>query len=123
MNTAIDTTIVTFHGAQRAKERQNLKNPRSIEKNMQLALQRGKRAEDFSSWERNFLSTEAKNNCTAVAYNNFCYIFSADDACVTLYPLPVWFGKKKRFHGKERIRNYKQYCRNNADFTMREFLS
>lgn len=120
MNMTIDTTIVTIHGAQRAKERRNVKNIRSAEKNISLAVQRGKRAEDCSSWERNFLAATSRDDCTAVAYNNFCYIFSSDDVCITLYPLPAWFGKKKRFDGKERIRNYKRYCRNNDCFCCRD---
>lgn len=122
MNTMIDTSIVTVHGARRAKERHNLKNWRSVEKNVQLAIRRGKRAEDCTSWEREFLSTIARDDCTAIAYNNFCYIFSADGACVTLYPLPVWFGKKKAFNGKERIRNYRSYCRHNTDFFMGDMV-
>jgi hypothetical protein len=36
-----------------------------------------------------------------------------------MYDLPAWFGKKKRFNGKERIRDFRKYeklnrnaCRN-----------
>jgi len=123
MKMTIDTTIVTVHGVSRAKDRCNVKNVRSAEKNVTLALQRGKRAEDLTSWEREYLSKEAHDDCTAIAYNNFCYIVNASGACVTLYPLPAWFGKKKHFNGKERIRNYKQYCRNNSAFGVREMIS
>lgn len=114
MNTMINTDIITIHGTHRVKARRNLKNQRSVEKSVQLAYNRGKRAEDCSSWERNFLSMKPQNDCTAVAYNNYCYIFNSSGVCVTLYPLPAWFGKKKRFDGKERIRNYKQYSRDNT---------
>ena len=122
MKMTIDTTIVTVHGVIRAKDRCNVKNVRSAEKNVTLALQRGKRAEDLTSWEREYLSKEAHDDCTAIAYNNFCYIVNSAGACVTLYPLPTWFGKKKHFDGKERIRNYKQYCRNNSGFCEREMV-
>lgn len=118
MNTIINTGVVTTHGIQRAKERQNLKNIRSVEKTVQLAIQRGRRAEDCTSWERNYLSKECRNGCTAVAYNNFCYIINDTGICVTIYPLPAWFDKKKAFNGKERIRNFKRYYRHNADFYM-----
>ena len=94
------TTIITHHGADRAKERCNLKSIQAAEKNVNLAIQRGKRAEDLTSWERSFLSKEANSECTAIAYNNFCYIFNADGICVTIYRLPAWFGKKKHFNGK-----------------------
>ena len=116
MKMTIDTTIVTIHGVCRAKDRCNVKNIRSAEKNVALAIQRGKRAEDLTSWEREYLSKEAHDDCTAIAYNNFCYIVNPAGVCVTLYPLPSWFGKKKHFDGKERIRNYKKYCRNNSRF-------
>ena len=120
MKMTIDTTIVTVHGVSRAKERCNVKNVRSAEKNIMLALQRGKRAEDLTSWERAYLSKEAHDDCTAIAYNNFCYIVNPAGVCVTLYPLPSWFGKKKHFNGKDRIRNYRQYCRNIVTFDTRE---
>ena len=123
MKMTIDTTIVTIHGVSRAKERCNVKNVRSAEKNVTLAIQRGKRAKDLTSWERSYLSKEASNDCTAIAYNNFCYIVNSSGACVTLYPLPSWFGKKKHFDGKERIRNYKQYCRNHTGFGTRDLMS
>lgn len=123
MKMTIDTTIVTVHGVSRAKDRCNVKNVRSAEKNVTLAIQRGKRAEDLTSWERSYLSKEAYDDCTAIAYNNFCYIVNASGACVTLYPLPAWFGKKKHFDSKERIRNYKQYCRNKSTFGIRELIS
>ena len=114
MKMIIDTTIVTIHGVTRTKERYNLKNVRSVEKNVTFAVQRGKRAEDCTSWERSYLSNEAYADCIAIAYNNFCYIVNADGVCVTLYQLPAWFGKKKHFDGKERIRNYKRYYRSHS---------
>ena len=123
MKMTINTNIVTVHGVSRAKDRRNVKNIRSAEKNVILAIQCGKRAEELSSWERSYLSREAYNDCTAIAYNNFCYIVNSAGSCVTLYPLPAWFGKRKHFDGKERIRNYKQYCRNNAGFDIREVMT
>ena len=112
MKMTIDTTIVTVHGVSRAKERCNVKNVRSAEKNVTLAIQRGKRADDCTSWERTYLENEAHDDCVAVAYNNFCYIINPAGVCVTIYQLPAWFGKKKHFNGKERIRNFKKYNRN-----------
>lgn len=110
------TSEATLHSLQRAKERCNLKNPRSAANNIQRALARGKRAEDCTSWERAYLSLEAYDNCSAIAYNNFCYIFNEKSQCVTIHSLPCWFGKKKRFDGKIKIRNYKRYCACNSDF-------
>ena len=103
------SSSATKHSIDRAMERRNFKNQRAAERNIARAIKNGKRAEDFSSWERSFLLGEARDDCTAIAYNNFCYIVNSQNVCVTLYPLPVWFGKKKRFDGKERIRDYKKY--------------
>ena len=110
----IDTTITTIHGVQRAKERCNLKSIRAAEKQIALALTRGKVAEDFTSWEQDYLRNEAYDGCVAVAYNNFCYIINTDGRCVTLHALPNWFGRKKHFDGKDRIRNPKRYAKLNA---------
>lgn len=106
----------TVHSLERMKERCNIKNVKTAERNVNLAIERGKRAADFTSWERVYLNTEAYSNCTAIAYNNLCYIVNEENVCVTVYKLPAWFGKKKHFDGKERIRNYKKFCRSNQCF-------
>lgn len=105
------TSYATVHSLERAKERIGF-NERKAHKMIDLALERGKSAKDFSSWEKDYLENESKSNTTAIAYNNFCYIVNENGFCVTLYPLPSWFGKKKHFNGKERIRNMKVYSRN-----------
>ena len=109
MTTAINYT--TYHSIDRAKERAGL-NERKATKMIELALERGKSASDFSSMEKSYLDSEGYDGCTAIAYNNFCYIVNENGICVTLYPLPAWFGKKKRFDGKEKIRNPKKYSKN-----------
>ncbi len=103
---------ITAHSVERAKERANLNEKKAL-KNISKALERGKTADQFSSWERSYLEGECKCGTTAIAYNGFCYIVGEYGQCITLYPLPSWFGNKKHFDGKEKIRNYKKYCRNN----------
>lgn len=103
-------SMATVHSLERAKERAGI-NEKKAYKMIDRALERGKRAEDFSSWERDYLREEGKGNATAIAYNNYCFIVSEDGFCLTVYPLPTWFGKKKHFKGKERIRNMKAYSR------------
>ncbi len=107
-------TASTLHSIQRAKERCKYKNWRAAENSIRLALTRGKGADDYSSWESNYLRNEGRDRCTAIAYDNFCYIMNEDGRCVTVHALPVWFGKKKRFDGKERIRDYKKYCKSHT---------
>lgn len=109
MNTVFYPT--TLHSISRLKERKNIKNTRSAIKNIENALKKGKNADAFTSWERDYLINEAKADCSAIAYNNYCYIVNEYGCCVTMYKLPTWFGKKKHFDGKERIRNYKKYCK------------
>ena len=103
--------MITLHSLERAKERMGL-NKKAALKQIKHALERGKTYEQFSSWEKNFLSKEAYGDCIAIAYNGFCYIFNNENDCITMYQLPVWFGKKKHFDGKNRIRNYKSYSKN-----------
>lgn len=118
----IDTSIITFHGSVRAKERCNFKNQRTTEKQVKLALQRGKRSNQFTSWERDYLDNESRDDCTAIAYNNFCYIVNAAGVCVTMYRLPTWWGKKKHYDGKTRIRNPKGYYRSNRMYTAQDMF-
>lgn len=103
------------HSIERAKQRIGY-NKKNAKKQIDRAITRGKTAEEYTSWEREYLLGECGEETTAIAYNNFCYIVSDGGICVTLFPLPTWFGKKKRFDGKERIRNPKVYERNRLPF-------
>ena len=113
----------TYHSVQRVMERCSLPNQRAAAKNIKRAAQNGVHAKDCVSWEHSYLSSEGKCGCEAVAYNGFCYIFNEDEICVTAYPLPKWFGKKKHFDGKEKIRNYRRYCKSNEDYRERMELA
>lgn len=99
----------SYHSIIRMEQRQGMKEEQA-KRQIKNAMHRGKRAEDFSSWEYNYLSTLCESKeVYPVAYNGWCYIFNNEGVCVTIYSLPVWFGKKKRFDGKERIKNAKRY--------------
>ena len=102
----------TIHCIDRAKERAGI-NEKKAERMVALAMERGKTADAFTSWERNYLKGEETDECIAVAFAGFCYLISYSGECITMYPLPAWFGKKKHFNGKERIRDYKKYCKSN----------
>lgn len=115
-------TTTTLHSIDRVMERCHLKNERAAEKNINKALQHGKYSENFTSWERSYLRNAAYDDCFAIAYNGFCYIVSDQGLCVTVYPLPSWFGKRKHFAGKERIRNYKKYCKSNREYWERSMV-
>lgn len=105
--------IASYHSIVRAKERLGYNEKNAI-KQINRALERGKTADEFASWEKNYLQNEGSETTYAIAYNNFCYIVGDDGICVTMYALPNWFGKKKHFNGKEKIRNVKAYTRYNT---------
>lgn len=105
----------SIHSIERARERCNLKSNEAAARRIDLAYERGSCASDLTSWERSFLLGKSHDNCRVVAYNNDCYIISDTGVCVTVFQLPRWFGKKKHFHGKEHIRNYRKYVKNYAD--------
>ena len=100
--------MCTIHSIQRANERTRY-NGKTAVRFVEKGIERGKTAEDFNQDEREYLTNCAYGNCIAKAYNGFCLIISEDGDCVTLYRLPEWFGKKRHYNRKTRIRNAKRY--------------
>ena len=103
----------TEHCLDRAKSRRGY-NEKIASSNINKAIARGKSADFFTSWERDYLE-RISHEATAIAYDGFCYIISTSGFCITMFPLPPWFGKKKRFDGKTTIRNVKKYSRYYSD--------
>ena len=101
--------MYTYHSLQRAEERTRF-NGKAARRFIENGLTRGKTADDYTKEERRYLSSIAYDDCIAKAYNGYCLIISSDGDCVTLYPLPDWFGKKKHYDGKTQIRNVKRYA-------------
>lgn len=104
--------MTTGHCLKRAKQRIGI-NKKVAERQIKLAWERGKRSNQCTSWEKNYLNRAVYNDKIPIAYNGYCYVFTEEGNCLTMYPLPSWFGKKKRFEGKKRIANYKKYYKNN----------
>ena len=104
--------MTTLHALQRTYERTGF-NIETSERFIHNAIRRGKPADAFCSREREYLqSKESKCGCWTAVYNTFCFIFNDVGDCITMYPLPKWFGKKL-YDGKHEIRNVKKYMRNN----------
>lgn len=103
--------MTTKHSIERAKERIGA-NRKRAERIIGNALERGKGAEEFSSIEKEYLAKESSYGCTAIAYGSFCFIINESGKCVTEYRLPKYFGKKKLYNGKEKIRHPKAFIRN-----------
>ncbi len=100
--------MCTTHSIERANERTRYSGKSAV-RFIENGIARGKRAEKFTQDERDYLANCGYDNCTAKAYNGYCLIISEDGVCVTLYPLPGWFGKKRHYVGKTRVRNVKRY--------------
>ena len=100
--------MCTNHSILRANERTRY-NGRAAVRFIENGIERGKTAECYKHDERKYLESIAYDNCIAKAYNGFCLIVTNDGVCVTIYSLPEWFGKKRYYLGKERIRNAKHY--------------
>ena len=100
--------MCTNHSIQRANERTQFSGKSAV-RFIENGIARGKTAEDFSSKESTYLANCAKGGCTAKAYNGFCLIIGDNGDCVTIYRLPEWFGKKRYYDGKKRVRNVKRY--------------
>lgn len=102
------TYIATQHSIDRAMERIRL-NEREAVRKIDIAMQRGKTAENYtSSRECKYLENQSAN-AIAVAFDNFCYLFSYQGQCITVYALPDWWEKKKMYNGKEKIRKPRKY--------------
>lgn len=88
----------TYHSLSRAKERAGLSRKKA-EKMMSLARERGIGFEDCKwSVDRTYLVQKSTAGKKALAFNGFCFIFDVDTyECITMFPLPKCFGKKKTF--------------------------
>ena len=104
-------SYASVHCLERAKERLGF-NEKNAAKEIQRATERGKPAEAFTSWERDFLKNHSREKKRAVAYNGFCYVIDEETGfCITVFRLPPWFGRKKSFDGKKKVKNLKKYMK------------
>ena len=101
--------MCTSHSIERANERTRFNGKAAI-RFIEKGIVRGKTADQFTQKESRYLAGLGRDNCVAKAYNGFCLIVSERGDCVTIYKLPDWFGKKRYYDGKKRIRNVKSYA-------------
>ena len=105
--------MCTEHCIERASERTGYMGKTAL-RFIENGIARGKSAKDFKQDESEYLLRREQNNCTARVYNGFCFIISEYGECITLYRLPHWFGKKRHYDSKTRIRNAKKYLPDTA---------
>ena len=99
----------SYHSIVRANERTRYSGDTAV-RFIENGLQRGKAADEFSQDENRYLKRASNRGCTALAYNGFCLIVNGEGKCVTLFPLPAWFGKKRFYERKVLICNARKYC-------------
>ena len=90
------------HSYRRCKERAGLSRKRA-ERMIELARERGIECDDCSwSIDKHFLEHKSDSVTKAVAYNGYCFILDRESlACITMFSLPKYFGKKKTFYGSK----------------------
>ena len=59
----------------------------------------------FCGKDLRYLLSKCEAGCEPVVYQSAIYIFSPDGTCVTLYPLPRWFGEPRHYDGKRKVRD------------------
>ena len=52
------------------------------------------------------LETEGK---TVLYHAGYCFVLGDDFICITMFPVPKWFGKKTKHCGKTYVRRPKKY--------------
>ena len=95
------------HSLNRAKERAGL-NEKRAKRMMDLARTRGIRSEECRwSVDRSYLESKANEGTEALAYNGYCFILEKETMnCITLFPLPKDFGKKKTYYQTSNRKDY-----------------
>ena len=109
---------MTSHAIQRTQERAVL-NIKSAERLISKAVERGKSVEAFWGKEKNYLfKKEMEGKCKVLVYQSYFFILDCMGNCMTMYPAPKWFGKRKYHDGKQKIRKIKKYMRFNGMFML-----
>lgn len=107
----MNNTVLTNHAAERGKERLRQCRKKAL-KGAEKAWINGKREADFNGkFEKTYMQNKTCESIPVV-WNDMLYVFSDDEdtrRCITIHQLPRWFGKKKNFIGKEKIKNPKKY--------------
>ena len=105
-----ESVELTYHSLVRAHERLGL-NREEAERTITRAYAEGMGAEEFNSREKKYLEQKGANGAQVKVYNGCCYVFSENAVCITVFQVPLWFGKRQFFDGKTKIRNPKNYYR------------
>ena len=95
------------HSIERTVERAGL-NRRAAIRMIENARIKGKASQEFGRCEREYLQRKESEGRRLVIYAGYCFLFDEDNVCITMFAVPVWFGKKQ-YRGKTEIRKPKKY--------------
>ncbi len=105
--------MYTHHSLKRTTERAGV-NRKAAVRMIENARTRGKESSNFGNCERKYLQGKETEGRRTVIYAGYCFVFNAQDVCITMYSVPVWFGKTQH-QGKKQIRNPRKYYRNYSE--------
>lgn len=110
--------MYTYHSVKRTTKRAKLNRTAAV-RMIERAWNKGKRPGDFGRKEREYLQHKEYDGQKVVVYAGYCFVFNAQDVCVTMFGVPDWF-EKNCFQGKAQIRNprkyYRRYSTNSDDY-------
>ena len=99
---------MTYHSILRTAERANL-NQQSAIRMIERAKECGKKSEQFPADERNYMKRLETEGKTVLYHAGYCFVLGDDFICITMFPVPKWFGKKTKHCGKTYVRRPKKY--------------
>ena len=99
---------MTKHSIRRARERAGI-NKTAAAKMFERAFIYGKTAGDMPTRERRYMEERTEAQKLVTYYNGFCFFFSNDGICITMYHAPEWFCKSTNYDGKITVKNPKKY--------------
>ncbi len=97
------------HSIQRTIERAGLSKKAAI-RMIENAWIKGRDSQEFGRREREYLQGKETKGRRMLIYAGYCFLFDEDSVCITMYAVPVWFGKKQ-YQGKMEIKNPRRYYR------------
>lgn len=101
--------MYTYHSIERTVERAGLNRKAAI-RMIENARVKGREANSFGRPEREYIEKKKTEGTRVIIYAGYCFFFNDQDVCITMYSVPIWFGKK-HYNGKIEIRNPKRYYR------------
>ena len=101
--------MYTYHSVERTSERTGL-NKKAAVRMLERAQIKGKKPSEFAKKEREYLQHKEYDGQKVLIYAGYCFVFNSQAVCVTMFPVPEWFGKNC-FQGKNQIRKPRRYFR------------